>query len=194
MSNGLVELAPLSAAKRAEREDARLAAFAQAAVPLLVEPLQEVLAEQHNQPLGAVEVAGRAGYQDLLRSIDPAIGQDFVYTIPAGKVLYPLSVMCRLTTSAVVGDRSLTVEYLGGDEVRFLVMGAEVTLAASQSQAFCWHPEAGERSWPVNDCAIAPLAQQFLYPGTALTIHNEGGDVDDQIDLVRLSGFFYPLG
>lgn len=172
----------------------RNSALANAIAPLVAERLEDVIAQAYAQPLGSVDAAGRAGYQDLIRGDDPAAGADFLYRVGGDAIAYPLSVMCRLTCSAVVSERSLTVEYRDADGVRWLVAGAPVTLEASQSQAFCWQPQAGDVAWPVNDTAIAPLPQQFLYPGTSLAIHLEGGDALDQIDRVRLSAYLYPTG
>ena len=71
--------------------------------------------------------------------------------------------------------------------VRYLVAGANATLAASQVQSFVWHPEAGDADWPVEDAAIAPLPPQFLYPTTSLVLKIGNVQAGDQIDQVRLS-------
>jgi hypothetical protein len=152
------------------------------------------MAEQFAQPLGSVEASGRAGYQDLIRGTNPAPGSDWTYDVGGDSILYPLSLMARLTCSAAVSDRSLTVEYRDADGVRYLVGGAPVTLAASQQQSFCWQPNAGDVAWPVNDAAIAPLPQQFLYPGSSLVVHLQSGDAADQLDELRLSAYLYPTG
>ena len=157
----------------------------------LVEPLGNVLAEQYAQ--GLVEpVAGRVGYQDLIRGDNPAPGSDYRYTVPGDYVLWPLSVFCRLTTSAVAGDRSLTIEYQDNNGDRYLVAGAPVTVDPSSTQAFCWHPLVGGVAWPVDDAALAPLPQQMIYPGSSLVLRLVGEDAADQLDKVRLSVYLYP--
>jgi hypothetical protein len=182
---------PLSRERREKVLAARRNELAGEIAVQLVEPLGNALADQYNQRL-VEPVAGRPGYQDLLRPADPAAGANLRYTVPGDFVMWPLSVFARLTCSAVAGDRSLTLEYQDSDQQRYLVAGAPVTLAASQQQAFCWHPLAGDVAWPVDDAAIAPLPQQMLYPTSSLVIRLAGGDVGDQIDKARLSVYFYP--
>jgi hypothetical protein len=132
-------------------------------------------------------VAGQLGYQELVTGVTPAAAANYRYLVPGERTVKPLSVMCRLTTSAVVGDRSLTLEYRDDQDVRYLVAGVQATLAASQVNSFCWHPEAGDVAWPVEDVAIAPLPRQMLYPTHSLVIKLGGAKAGDQIDLVRLS-------
>jgi hypothetical protein len=187
----LVDPLPLSQAKRREQYERAWRTMAEVMAPLVVAPLEAVLAERFSQPLGTVETAGRAGYQDLRRGLDPPAAQDAVLTVPGHEILWPLSAMARLTCSAAVGDRSLTVEYRNAEGARWLVAGAPVTLQASDQQAFCWHPQAGDVAWPVNDVAIAPLPQQFLYPTTALAIHLQGAQAGDQLDQVTVSVYVF---
>jgi hypothetical protein len=187
----LADPLPLSQAKRREQYERASQVMAEVMAPLVVAPIEAVLAEQFSQPLGTVETSGRAGYQDLIRGDDPAAGADYVETVAGDRILWPLSVMARLTCSGLAGDRSLTVEYRDSEGIRWLVCGANVTLQATDQQTFCWHPQAGDVAWPVNDAAIAPLAQQFLYPASSLAIHLQGGQAGDQIDQVRISVFVY---
>jgi hypothetical protein len=157
----------------------------------LVQPLADVLGERYAQPL-VEPVAGRPGYQDLIRGESPAAGSSYRYTVPGQHVLYPLSVMCRLATDATVADRALTVEYQDADGVRYCVAGAPVTLAASQTQSFCWQPQAGGVAWPVEDVAISPLPQTMIYPAHSLVIKLSNGGPADQLDRVRLAVALYP--
>src|SRR5216117_836061 len=87
-------------------------------------------------------------------------GQDYRYTVASR--FYPLSVYCRVQTDGTVGDRNVAVEYRDGSNVRFLVAGCPVTLAAGQTQVFNWHPKATTPQWPVTDAALAPLPQLWL--------------------------------
>lgn len=141
--------------------------------------------ERYNQ--GLVEpVAGHVGYQELLKPPSPSPGQSFRLPVTGEAVVTPLSIMARLTTSATVAQRSLTVEYRDDADVRYLVAGAPVTLPASQAQSFCWHPLAGDVAWPVDDAAIAPLPQQFVYPGFAIVLKLGNAQAGDQLDQVRI--------
>jgi hypothetical protein len=135
-------------------------------------------------------IAGRFGRQVLIPAV-AAPGQDATYVVPGGVALYPLSVFARLACSAVVGERSLSLEYRTASDARYLVAGANVTQAASQTQSYCWQPEAGVGSWPVDDVATAPLPQQLLYPGRKLVLHLASGDAADQLDQVLISATLY---
>jgi hypothetical protein len=132
-------------------------------------------------------VAAQVGYQDLIRGDTPAAGDSYRYRVTGDMVVRLLSVLCQLTTSAVVGDRTLTLEYQDDQDVRYLVAGTQAELEASQSQGFCWHPLAGDVAWPVGDVAIAPLPQQMIYPTHSVVLKIGGVQAGDQIDLIRLS-------
>jgi hypothetical protein len=165
--------------------------LAQQVSALVVQPVENLLAERFNQPL-VEPVAGRVGYQDVLAPTQPAAGSDFSYQATGAAAIWPLSIMARLTTDANVADRSFTLEYRDGQNVRYLVGGVQATLAASQRQTFCWHPLAGDVAWPVNDVAIGPLPQQMLYATHSLVLHIGNAQAGDQIDQVRLSVYVYP--
>lgn len=187
------ETLPLSSELREQAIERRLAALGREVAVHVVEPLGNVLGERFNQRL-VEPVAGRPGYQELIRGDDPSPGSSWQYLVPGEQVVWPLSVFCELTTSAVAGLRSVTVEYLDADGVRYLVAGSQAQLSSGQSQAFCWHPLAGDVAWPVSDAAIAPLPQQMLYPAHSLSIRLGGAQAGDQLASVRLSAYLYPTG
>jgi hypothetical protein len=163
---------------------------------LLTQPLADLT--EAAAAIAAGEIAGHLAarnepapareWQDLILGSTPP-GQNYTYTV-GDAWMWPLSVLCRLTCSAVVADRSLTLEYRDPDGNRFLVAGANTTLAASQQQSFCWQPSAGVGSWPVDDVAVAPLPQQFLRDGFKLVLRLVNGDTADQIDQIRISASF----
>lgn len=122
----------------------------------------------------------------LLGSAPP--GQDYVHTCSVD--LWPLSIVCRLTCSAAVADRGVALEYQLGTGQRYCVAGANVTLAASQQQSFCWQPAAGTATWPVEDVALAALPQQLIPYGRKVAIHVTNMDSADQLDQVAISARF----
>ena len=77
---------------------------------------------------------------------NPATGTDSVYVVSGGNALWPLSVMCRLTTSGAAGERAVALEYRDGAGERFLVSGmpntdpsgAAAGVGPSSVQSFCW--------------------------------------------------------
>lgn len=163
--------------------------------------VEDEIARQIDQAAGHVgsgeiapDVQGRPGFQDLIYGIDPLAGHDYIFNVPGSVSMWPLSVLCTLTTSSHIAERTVTLEYRDGDGVRYLAAGVNATLPASQTQAFCWQPSAGVGSWPVADVAIAPLPQQFIYSPHALAIHIGNADTADQITAVRISGWLYPQG
>jgi hypothetical protein len=116
-----------------------------------------------------------------------------VYRVAGGAALWPLSVMCRLTTSAAVADRTVALEYRDQMGARYLVAGTQAIVQAGQTQSFCWHPQAGEVAWPIEDAAIAPLPQQHVMPGFQLAVKVGNGDAGDVLDQVLVSARFDPL-
>ena len=116
-----------------------------------------------------------------------------VYTVAGGAALWPLSVMCRLVCSAAVADRTVALEYRTPDGLRYLVAGTQAIVQASNTQSFCWHPQAGEVAWPIEDAAIAPLPQQHVMPGFQLAVKVGNGDAADVLDQVLISARFDPL-
>lgn len=164
-----------------ERELAKIVQAFAAQLGVVLEPMLA----QYAQPL-VEPVAGHVGYHELIAGVNPTAGASFRFRIPGEYALRLLSVLATLTTSAVAGSRSLTLEYQDSEDVRYLVAGAPVTLPASQAQTFCWHPLAGDVAWPVEDAAIAPLPQQFLYPTSSLLIKIGNVQAGDQLSSIRL--------
>jgi hypothetical protein len=115
------------------------------------------------------------------------------YEVAGGAALWPLSVICRLACSGVAADRTVALEYRNPDGLRYLVAGTQAVVQAGNTQSFCWHPQAGDVAWPVDDAAIAPLPQQHLMPGFALAVVVANGDAGDVLDRVLLSARFDPL-
>jgi hypothetical protein len=106
--------------------------------------------------------------------------------------MWPLSVMCRLTTSNAVADRTVAVEYQDGDGVRFVVAGTQAVVQASGQQSFCWFGSAGSVAWPIEDAALAPLPQMYLTYNQRLALHVWNGDSGDVLDQIRISARFDP--
>lgn len=184
---------PLSRERRALELERRLALLAGGIGAALVQPVTDLLADRFAQNL-VEPVAGRVGYQDLIRGETPSAGADYRYIVPGAHVLWPLSVLCTLTTSGAAGLRSLVLEYWDSNAERYLVAGTQAQLAAGQSNAYCFQPEAGAVAWPVDDAAIAPLPQQHIYAGNSLVLRIAGADAGDQIAGVRISAWLYPTG
>jgi hypothetical protein len=121
---------------------------------------------------------------------NPDAGADFVYTVPATAIAWPLSVIATLDADGAGTDRGVWIEYRDSTGSRFLVAGAPVTVAPGTSQTFCWHPAAGTPSWPVDDVAVAPLPVQPLAGGYKVAVVLGGVQAADQLRDVRLCAEF----
>lgn len=120
----------------------------------------------------------------LVYAAPPGAGQDAIYQVTQPTLL--MSAYARVHTSGVAGNRNVALEYRSADGARFLIAGANVTIPASTTQVFCWHPQAGASAWPVEDAAISPLPQQWLGYAQIVAVTVYGGDAGDLIDQVRL--------
>jgi hypothetical protein len=131
--------------------------------------------------------------QELIYGPNGTGTSDSVYEVAGEAAMWPLSVMCRLVTSNAVADRTVALEYRDQNGSRFLVAGTQAVVQASTTQSFCWHPQAGDVTWPVEDAAIAPLPQQHLFNGMVLALKVGNGQAGDVIDTVRISARFDAL-
>lgn len=169
-----------------------------------IEALAEALSERlepilRTEPVSVFEAApSQLGMpsepaQQLINGPNGTGTSPSVYTVAGSSSLWPLSVMCRLTCSAVVASRSVALEYRDAGGTRYVVAGTQATVEASGQQSFCWHPQAGEVAWPIEDAALAPLPQQHLPWGYQLALKVWNGDAGDVIDQVRISARFDPV-
>lgn len=134
----------------------------------------------------------RAPYQQLV-SLPQGAGTTGSVHVVASDPMWPLSVMCRLTTSAAAADRTVAVEYQDGNGVRFLVAGSQAVVQANGQQSFCWFGSAGAVAWPIEDAAISPLPEQYLSWGQRLALHVWNGDAGDVLDQCIVSARFEPV-
>jgi hypothetical protein len=116
-----------------------------------------------------------------------------VYTVAGGAAMWPLSVMCRLTCSAVVADRKVSLEWRTPDGLRYLLAGTSAVVQANDVTSFCWQPNVGTGVWVVEDAIIQPLPEQYVMPGFKLAVVVGNGDAGDVLDQVMLSARFDPL-
>lgn len=158
-----------------------------AVIESIVIPMRELA------PQPAPVEGGPVNVQQLVNAPNGTGTRPSVYTVAGGAALWPLSVMCRLACSATAADRTVALEYRTPDGARYLVAGTQAVVQASNTQSFCWHPQAGEVAWPIEDAAIAPLPQQHVMPGFQLAVVVGNGQSDDVLDDVLISARFDPL-
>lgn len=131
-------------------------------------------------------------YQQLI-ALPQGSGASGARYVVQSDPMWPLSVMCRLTTSAAVADRTVAVEYQDGDGVRFVVAGTQAVVQANGTQSFCWFGTAGAVAWPIEDAAISPLPQMYLTYNQRLALHVWNGDSGDVLDQIAIAARFDPL-
>lgn len=131
-------------------------------------------------------------WQQLIHGPNGTGVSDSVYKVAGVRALFPLSVMCRLTTDATVADRTVALEYRDASGTRFVVAGSQAVVQANGQQSFCWHPQAGEVAWPIEDAALAPLPQQYVFWGMQVALKVWGGVAGDVLDQVVISARFVP--
>ena len=172
-----LERTPLS-----KRDRTLIAAFAEAVGDVLgdrlaPEPVEEI-------------VAPPEPWQDVV-NLPQAIGQDLVWTVQGCGSASPLSVMVRLTTSAAIADRSVAVEYRSNG-VRYVVSGCQAVVQAGGQQSYCFFVNAGDVAWPIEDTAIAPLADQQIAYADQIAVKVWNGQAGDVLDQGVLVARFYP--
>lgn len=131
-------------------------------------------------------------WQQLIHGPNGSGTTGSVTVVKGVRALFPLSVMCRLTTDATVADRTVALEYQDAAGTRFVVAGSQAVVQANTTQSFCWHPQAGEVAWPIEDAALAPLPQQYLFWGMQLALRVWNGVAGDVLDQVVISARFVP--
>lgn len=142
-------------------------------------------------PATDFEPETRAPYQQLV-ALPVGSGTAGAHYVVAQDPMWPLSVMCRLTCSNAVADRTVAVEYQDGDGTRFVIAGTQAVVQASGVQSFCWFINAGAVAWPIEDAAISPLPGQYLTWNQRLALVVANGDVGDVLDRIRISARFDP--
>lgn len=187
-----VDVRPPAEVNRIDRARIELLAdeLATRLAPLFVMPEPVAAATFEAAP---AELAGEnEPEQQLIYGPNGTGTADSVYVVAASRSVWPLSVMCRLTCSNAVADRSVALEYRDASGSRFVVAGSQAVVQASGQQSFCWHPQAGGVAWPIEDAALAPLPQQHLHWGYQLALKVWNGDAGDVLDQVRISARFDP--
>jgi hypothetical protein len=139
----------------------------------------------------ASEALPVAPYQ-MIAYGDASSTGEALYTVSGVRVFEPLSVMVRLSTSAVIADRTVAVEYRTASGTRWVVAGTQAAVQASTTQSFCWYVGAGDVAWPVEDAAIAPLPHQFLAWDQAVAVKVWNAQAGDVLDNFVIAAMVHP--
>lgn len=136
----------------------------------------------------------RFGGPELVYGAAPAAGADFSAEVEAGYFMRLISVFCRLVTDANVADRELVVECRDGQDQRFALFGAPVTVSASDTVDYAFSAYQPRAEWPVDDSIIVPLGPVLLVPSWDFRLHVVNVQAGDQLSRIRyMRERFYPL-
>ncbi len=127
------------------------------------------------------------GFQDTIPLTAPAAGADASVTIDGTYLVRPLSVVGRLVTSAVAGNRFLEVHYEDGNGQVIAADGIPVAIAASQTVVFGFNLGRTQGQYVAGASAFGPLPPAALEPGRKLVVHLIGADAADQLDRLFLT-------
>jgi hypothetical protein len=125
------------------------------------------------------------GLQEPFAPANPAAGAQVSFVCDGHGLRRLQSLVLTLTTSAVAGNRYLTVEWQGSDGKAYAVAAVAATLAASGTQRYVFALGEGSQAWNTGTDAFAPLPPVFLSPGDSLVTVLAAGDVGDTITSIR---------
>lgn len=124
-------------------------------------------------------------FQQVVAIDNPAAGVDVLQALDPRYSQWLLSLVFTLTTSAVAGNRYVTVEYLDGTNTAFCVNAAGVAVLAGSTQRFAGSSERGEGEWATGTDVLFPLMPLQLEGGHTLSINVANMDVADTLTGIR---------
>jgi len=122
--------------------------------------------------------------QVVFRGNNPGAGSNFSFVIPSEYQWRPLGCTFTLTTSAVVANRFVTVQYLGSDGNPWNASGAAVVTAANSVARYDGSMYINTGSWASGTDVFFPLDPFFLRGGDTLKINVTNIDVADTLTLI----------
>jgi len=125
-------------------------------------------------------------WTEVVLGTSPAAGANFTVANDSRFASRLLTITFRLVTSAVVANRSVTVntDDSGGNVVTRSGSGAVVL--ASTTAFFSFDVHKGGADWDANNFLFIPLADRWLHSGEAWTIAVTNIDVADQLSQIVL--------
>lgn len=131
-------------------------------------------------------------FQRTDRPAKPAAGAIFTRTLDSRYRHRLVEIVFTLATSAVAGNRYVTVEYEGGDGNPVWINAAAVTVSANSTQRFVGSVDRTTSEWNTNTDVLFPLSRMFLDGGGALEINVASIDVADQLSLIYITFDLFP--
>lgn len=134
------------------------------------------------------------GFFEIVQGSNPGAGAEFTVAIPGQFVSKLRTVTFLLTTSAVVANRQVTVEYQDGNGNAWIQAGAAVNVLAGSVQEFSAYIGGGNGAWNTGTPVFFGLPDVFLEPGRVLVIDVDGIDVSDTLTKIQLGWERFPTG
>lgn len=134
------------------------------------------------------------GFYEILQVANPGAGLEATLTTPQNAVSRLVSVAFTLTTTAVVANRVVTIEYQDGNGSVFIRAGAAVAVVQSSTQEFSGQMGGGAASWSANTPVFFSLPNVFLEPGRVVVIDVDSIDVGDTLTAIFCGWERFPTG
>jgi hypothetical protein len=132
-------------------------------------------------------VAVGLAFTEVIAGTQPAAGAGFSIANDSRFASRLLTITFRFVTSAVVANRSVTVntDDAGGNVVTRSGSGAVVQ--ASTTAFFSFDVHKGGADWDSNNFLFIPLADRWLHSGEAWSIAVQNIDAGDQLSQIVLA-------
>lgn len=132
-------------------------------------------------PLGLVQ-----GWPDTQYPQSPAAGADFTLAVPGEKWQRFTAINCRLSTSAVVANRTMQFRILDADGVLLWSQVVSGAIVASSVFQIYLAPNMGTPALGIAGVNVASMPDLILPSGYQVQFHVLAMDAGDQIDHVQL--------
>ena len=127
------------------------------------------------------------GYQELVTPADPSAGHSYTLAVNGDAWVRLISCAFNLTTSAVAGNRVVTVQYGDPQGHVWAADGAGVLVTASSSaQQFYGSNQRTAGEWQTPGPVFFPLWGGFMSPGSHIVLNVANIDGTDQLDAIVL--------
>lgn len=135
------------------------------------------------------------GYQDWVDVPAPSAGANASFLVDGAWYARVLAARARLTTSAVVANRFLSLDYVDARGTVRASSGASVAVPASQTNVqHDWAWNRGASSSGSGAATASPLLSAFCPPGFTIRFTVSGIDVGDTLTVLSLWLEKFPTG
>ena len=134
------------------------------------------------------------GFLDIEYPANPAAGVNFSETVDGRYISRLVSATWLLTTSAVVANRTVTLDTQDGNGKLLNSRGAAVNVLAGSTQIFSADIHRSGDAWISGGTVFFGLDEYYLEPGRKIIISVLNIDVGDQLSKIVFSWERFPTG